>query len=114
MRADANINPFFRCGECPACVAWQTVGPAAPAATGERRGRYKAQFGSGFSIFLFREIAQAANHVGWKRGVNFIPGLRKLSHFKLDCLYSLLCQCQALLQVLQLLTLELILIITVL
>ena len=88
--------------------------PAAAAATGERARRYKAQFGSGFFIFLCCEIAQAANHVGWKRGVNFHSGLRKLSHFKLDCLYSLLCQCQALLQVPQLLTLELILIITVL
>jgi hypothetical protein len=42
-------------------------GPAAAAATGERYRRYKAQLGSGFFIFLCREIAQAANHVGWKR-----------------------------------------------
>jgi hypothetical protein len=40
--------------------------------------RYKARFGSGFHIFLCREIAQAANHVGMEKGSKFHSGLRKL------------------------------------
>ena len=58
-------------------------GPAAAAATSERYRRY------GFFIFLCREIAQAVMSDG--KGSQFHSGLRKLSHFKLDCLYSLLC-----------------------
>jgi hypothetical protein len=88
-------------------------GPAAAAATGERLRRYKAPFGSGFSIFLCREIAQAANHVGWKRGVNFIPDFASFLISSSIACTRLLCHCRALLSS-PALTLELILIITVL
>jgi hypothetical protein len=30
-------------------------------------------------LYLCREIAQVANQVGWKRGVNFIPGCASFS-----------------------------------
>jgi hypothetical protein len=40
-------------------------GPAAAAATGERHRRYKAQFGSGFSIFLIRENC-ASRQSSWR------------------------------------------------